>query len=675
MVRTTSPRGEGSAAMMLPFEPGTAPALHPDNPRLLGETLFEALFQGDTLSLYERSLDLLAGEADPLLRLELIFDPRDPQVAALQSFPWELLCRPGAPELIALHHQRSIVRYLIVPRTVPAADPPKVLRILAAAAEPRLRAARPLDLEGELRILRSTVAGSPHLELTELPNATLAALRHKLIEKEFHVLHFLGHGGRVEPGGDQVLFFENERREADPVTGSDLMNKLAGFSGLRLLVLNACESGNLPAGSEGKPFDPLAGVASALVLGGLPAVIAMRKPISDSAALAWSRGFYPRLAAGDRIETAVVEGRQGVHSMDRDGSEWATPILFLRSATGELFPARDLPPEGPPRIGRRLLAALGALLLVTGLGFAGSHFWLERRVGSLVAQGVAQVTNENWGAAREHFAAARRLAPCSAGIAANLAAADEQLGDLRSAEDLYREAARLAPESADRLYDLGHFLNDHGKSTEAYSVLLEAVRQPAERPRNAEVYAELARAGAAQELFARARRAIATALRLEPERAEYHRRQGEIELLAGSPAAAIPPLERALESFQVGDLGRIETSALLIRAEDQLGDAKAACGFVEELRRLDRESRLSTFRPAVSWLQTPDAEEYLVEWRTESLGDRYFRILAAEVSCRHEPDGLDLCTLPFPADAPALAPGTKFLLTVYRPEKVMRSWD
>ncbi len=589
VVRTTCPRGEGRAEMALPFAAETAASLARDNSRRLGETLFEALFQGDTRSLFERSLDDLEAEAVGAFRLELIFDPNDPQIAVLQSLPWELLRKPGAPEFIALDRQRSIVRYLTVPRRISAAPQPKKLRILAVAAEPRLRAARPLDLEGELRDLRKVVEESPNLELIELQNATLSALRQALVEKECHVLHFLGHGGRHEPTGEQVLYFEGPLGAPDPVTGTDLMNKLAGFPRLRLVVLNACESGLVPEGSDEAPWNPLAGVASSLVLGGLPAVVAMRQPISDRAALAWSRGFYPRLAAGDSIDAAVVEGRHQIHSGDRNGSEWATPILFLRTATGELFPARDLPPEGAKaqRLGRRLLAALAALLLVSGLAVVGRREWVERRVERLVAQGAAQVTNRNWAEARGFFATARELAPRSAEIAANLAAADEQLGDVRSAEDLYREAARLAPESADRLFDLGHFLNDYGNPTEAYEVLSEAVTWPTEPPRNADVYAELARAALSRKLFTRARSAITTAQRLDPERAEYHRRRGEIELADGSPTASISPLQQALDRFPVGELGRIETLALLARAKDQLGDQQAACRFVDELRGLD----------------------------------------------------------------------------------------
>lgn len=87
-----------------------------------------------------------------------------------------------------------------------------------------------------------------------------------------------------------------------------------------------------------------------------------------------------------------------------------------------------------------------------------------------------------------------------------------------------------------------------------------------------------------------------------------------------------------------------------------------------------RESLLRSFRPAVSWLQVEGAEAYLVEWQNEGLEDRRYRIPAAEASCRHEPDGLELCTFPFPADATDLAPGTKFTLTVSARDRTSRTW-
>jgi len=119
-----SPRGEGRARFINPFTPAEIATLEgfggrgerhlwvdeeggpPVDPVVAGERLFAALFQGEILRLYERSLDLLDADADARLRLEIVLDPREPRLAALQHLPWELLRQPGAPEALALSRRR-----------------------------------------------------------------------------------------------------------------------------------------------------------------------------------------------------------------------------------------------------------------------------------------------------------------------------------------------------------------------------------------------------------------------------------------------------------------------------------------------------------------------------------------------------------------------------------------
>jgi hypothetical protein len=333
----------------------------PRSPASIGERLFTALFPGEILRLYERSLDLL--ETDPAagLRLELMLDPRDPSLAAFQAFPWELLRQPDMPESPALSRRRPIVRFLAVPRTVYAAPRPTVLRIVAVAANPRQAGFDPLNLPRELRNLQEAVGSALGLDIVTPRAPTLAALRQTLLAQECHVLHFMGHGGSIAGQTERGLFFETEDGNADPVSGADLVNKLADFPRLRLAVLNACESA---AGGAG--FDPFAGVASSLVLGGLPAVVAMQLPISDQAAIAFSQAFYDRIAAGDPVDAAVAEGRQAVHSANRESFEWATPVLFMRTPNGELYPEKDIVAQRP-MWSRWALASLLILSLAVGL--------------------------------------------------------------------------------------------------------------------------------------------------------------------------------------------------------------------------------------------------------------------------------------------------------------------
>jgi CHAT domain len=82
---------------------------------------------------------------------------------------------------------------------------------------------------------------------------------------------------------------------------------------------------------------PFAGVATALIKKRVPAVVAMQFPISDQAAILFARTFYECILLGHTVDAAVVEGRKELHSNKVTASEWATPVLYLRSKDGVLF--------------------------------------------------------------------------------------------------------------------------------------------------------------------------------------------------------------------------------------------------------------------------------------------------------------------------------------------------
>jgi Tfp pilus assembly protein PilF len=585
-VHAWSPRGQGQAPFVLPFRAGElealkktfagpgrnlileSPAMQELSPRAIGERLFAALFPDEILRLYERSVDLLTD---------------DPEAGLLQALPWELMRQKDTPEFLALTGRRPFVRSLAVPRAVYAPRRVSTLRILAVASSPRDEKLPPLDLARELRHLKKAVEG--HLEIVRPQAPTLAALRQACRETECQVLHFMGHGAAVPGGAEGVLYFETEDGTADPVTGEALVNKLADFPTVRLVVLNACESAAAPQESDPiRPINPLAPVAGSLVLGGMPEVVAMQFPVSDQAAIAFSRAFYQRLAAGDPVEAAVAEGRQAVHSADTGGFEWATPVLFLRG--------QDLPePRVRGRWARRLAAALLGLLLIAGIALAGRAWWTER----LVAQGVALTGKREWPAALERFQAALELAPGRAEILLNLAFVEEQDGEIQAAEEHYREAVLRRPGSAEPLYHLGHFLNGRGRYDEAYLLLQQAAGREPER---ADVHGELAKAALGLGMPDRARVAVAVALRLDPEKPALHRLAGEVELKAGNLQAAIAHLNDARSGYALGDRGRAETIWLLMQAYERVGDVTSACRESREFRRLD-EAGITQWAPEV----------------------------------------------------------------------------
>jgi formylglycine-generating enzyme required for sulfatase activity len=132
---------------------------------------------------------------------------------------------------------------------------------------------------------------------------------------------------------------------------------LEGQKDLRLVVLNACSGGRT---SQENAF---AGVAQSLVRLGLPAVVAMRRSVSDRAALVLAGRFYTALAEEVPVDTALSEARRGMRT-GSDDLEWSTPVLYMRSEGVVIEPTKRLP-------WRALLAATLSVAVL------GAGYWLS----------------------------------------------------------------------------------------------------------------------------------------------------------------------------------------------------------------------------------------------------------------------------------------------------------
>ncbi len=336
-------------------------------PRELAGRLFKALFQGQVRTLYEGS------RAASPLRIRIAVDPRETDLARL---PWEILYDADRKEFLCFGRSSLLVRHLDVRESTEVPPPPSRLCILAVASSPRDTVE--LDLEQEMRHLRE-LSEREVFDLEILDRPTLHWLRQELQRSDADVLHFMGHGEVDSRTGRGELVFESPDGLSERVPGEALATTLRDLTSLRLVVLNACRTATMPRGG-----DSFAGVAPALVQAGLPAVVAMQRPISDPAAIAFSGTFYRRLAAGDSIEQAVVEGRHAIHAADPDGMEWAIPVLFSRRPQRPIVAAAGEPEDelvqrylawvveqteevslpGLARVGRRRHAALDTVFVV-----------------------------------------------------------------------------------------------------------------------------------------------------------------------------------------------------------------------------------------------------------------------------------------------------------------------
>lgn len=307
--------------------------------RSLGARLFEHLFRGSVRQLFDLSFGRL--RPDDGLRIKIQLDLNERALAPLHRLPWELLFEGPSSHSLGLDQRFSIVRFVPQRRVLDRRELPRPLRILLAGAEPR--SARNLSLNEEIERVCRAVGQPGEIEVEPLIHTTPESLRRALTEgKEFHVLHFMGHGDFDAVSGEGEIHLEDGRRGIAKMPGCWLADQLRDRTSLRLVFLNACRTAQSAAPR------PFGGVATALVQAGVPAVIAMQFPIADSAAIVFSETVYRRLAAGDPIDAAVTEGRHAMAARFPRELAWGTPVLFSHVSDGRLFVSgRPRPPDSP----------------------------------------------------------------------------------------------------------------------------------------------------------------------------------------------------------------------------------------------------------------------------------------------------------------------------------------
>lgn len=372
-----SPAGEAEAPFVNP--PLTETSLEE-----LGDQLFQALFRGPVRSCWMRSFSEATRHSGGGLRLKLQLNLADPFVAGLAELPWELLFSPEHGGFLGLQRRTPILRHMRLPLPGSRPLPARPIRVLTVLSQPA--AMDSLSLDEEAGRIAAALRDVPGVEVHPLQNPTVEALREELLRQDFHVLHFMGHGGFDEHSGQGALCFAGAGGASVRVSGSLLATHLAGMDSLRLVFVNACDT------ARSNTAAPFAGVATALLRAGLPAVIAMQRPISDDAALEFSRTVYRRLAAGDPVDTAVTEGRLAIFRDNGSLQEWGTPVLFSRAEDGRIFDptvsSEPVPVSLPATAGTQRRAVLGTLLAVL-LAVAGWR-WVSLERGSPSQQVAGQ---------------------------------------------------------------------------------------------------------------------------------------------------------------------------------------------------------------------------------------------------------------------------------------------
>jgi CHAT domain len=318
----------------------------------IGQRLFQALFVGGIKEVYTRSQGRL--KPDQGLRLRFTIDPAQ---TALASLPWEFLYDPDQGPIVLL--DAPIVRYLAQQAAPPVLESPLPLKVLltGAVTPPQADVEREI---GEVRAALQELEQSGHVKIHVEEHLTRTKL-HRLLREGFRIWHFAGHGGLSRDKRSGALILEDNDGSPDAMSANEL-GIFLNRSGLQLILLDACDSGQLTTA-------PYRSIAPALMRAQVGAVVAMQFKVPTEATRPFAVEFYRALAEGFPIDACVTEGRKAV--MAATGlynPDWGIPVVYTRAPDGRLFapPATPAKPGVPAEQGGGVNISLGDRNTLTG---------------------------------------------------------------------------------------------------------------------------------------------------------------------------------------------------------------------------------------------------------------------------------------------------------------------
>lgn len=289
----------------------------------LGASLHECLFSDGVRDLMRESLGNVRLDEEKGMRIRLMISPSE--VAAL---PWEVLYDRWGKCFLATSGKTPLTRYVRLPQPIKSLKVSPPVRVLVLIPE-----GSGLDVEKEKEILSDALGKLETVSVTILEGkVTRSRISEALVEERYHIIHFVGHGVFESEKGYLVINSEDGGR--DLISDEEFAPFFQSYDSLKLVVLNSCQ------GAEVASSQPLAGVAQQLVVRGVPAVVAMQYPISDAAALLFTREFYLKLCKGwsrGQVDAAVSHARNRIHMDIGEPLAFATPVLYMRTDTGVIF--------------------------------------------------------------------------------------------------------------------------------------------------------------------------------------------------------------------------------------------------------------------------------------------------------------------------------------------------
>jgi hypothetical protein len=296
-----------------------------------GTLLYNLLFSGDIAALFEASLGEVIRQEEVGLRIRLRIAP--PEISAL---PWEYLYVPRHRYFLGASRKTPLTRYLEVAQPIRALYTTWPLKVLVAIpgqsgleAERKrvalIKATRKLRGLMRFRFLTSHV--------------TRSSLSDALLEEQYHVFHFIGHGVFENDRG--YLVFQGENGQRDLISDEIFARFFLDKPSMKLVILNACE------GARVSSSRPMVGLAPKLVEQGIPAVIAHQYSLGNEISLRFTREFYRGLCTGTEaghVDAAMAHARNQLSIHFPATPALGAPILFMRAPKGVPFDSKEIPP-------------------------------------------------------------------------------------------------------------------------------------------------------------------------------------------------------------------------------------------------------------------------------------------------------------------------------------------
>lgn len=300
-----------------------------------GKELYNKVFSGKPGEYFKNCLEE-AQKSGNGLRICMRCDESAQELAAL---PWEFL-HNGNDFLVT--NRNILISRLPVEVKRPKSSPlESILRMLVVISSPNDPGIAPLNTELEQEVILEAVDKlhrEHKMEIDFTEDATFETIGSYLNEKDYHIVHFTGHGAYNEEKHKGYLILETEDGKAREMDNGAISDLFAGRN-VKLVVLSACQSGK----TSNK--EAYADLASHLARKNIPAVVAMQYSILDFSATKFASIFYQALI-NKPVDLALAEARIVMKNAEKsNGVDFATPVLYLSDP--DCLAVSKIKPEAP----------------------------------------------------------------------------------------------------------------------------------------------------------------------------------------------------------------------------------------------------------------------------------------------------------------------------------------